>query len=52
MSSAPAVQLRERSEPPSDKLGGETFISSRMLVCLSLYVSGYGKRDLIAQKLN
>ena len=26
----------ERNEPPSDKLGGEIFISSRTLVCLSL----------------
>ena len=26
------------SEPPSDKLGGEIFIASRALVCLSLYI--------------
>ena len=28
----------EQSEPPSDKLGGEIFIASCMLVCLSLYI--------------
>ena len=31
--------IGERSEPPSDKLGGETFfISSGALVCLSLHI--------------
>ena len=31
--------IGERSEPPSDKLGGEIFnISSHTLVCLSLYI--------------
>ena len=29
--------IGERSEPPLDKLGGETFIASCMLVCLSIY---------------
>ena len=29
--------IGERSKPPSDKLGGEIYISSRALACLSLY---------------
>ena len=32
------VIISERSEPPSDKLGGEIFITSCALVCLSLYI--------------
>ena len=36
------VFIGERSEPPSDKLGGEIFIFSCMLVCLSLYIYIYG----------
>ena len=31
--------IGKRSEPSSDKLGGEIFISSRTLVCLSLYIN-------------
>ena len=30
--------IGERSEPPSDKLGGENCISSHVPVCLSLYI--------------
>ena len=37
--------IGERSKPPSDKLGGEIFISSRMLVCLSLYLYGVVRPD-------
>ena len=35
------VFIGERSEPPSDKLGGEIFIFSCMLVCLSVYIYIY-----------
>ena len=37
--------IGERSETPSDKLGGEIFISSRALVCLSLYIYGVVQPD-------
>ena len=30
--------IGEQGEPPSDKLGGEIFISSYALVCLSIYI--------------
>ena len=36
--------IGERSEPPSDKLGGEICIVSRALICLSLYIYIYGVR--------
>ena len=36
--------MGEQSKPPSDKLGGEIFISSRTLVCLSL-IYGYVRPD-------
>ena len=36
--------IGERSQPPSDKLGGEISISSHALVCLSLYYI-YGVRS-------
>ena len=30
--------IGERSEPPSDKLGGEICIATRVLVCIYLYI--------------
>ena len=30
--------IGERSEPPSDKLGGEICIATRALVCIYLYI--------------
>ena len=30
------IIIGERSEPPSDKLGGEIYLASQELVCLSL----------------
>ena len=36
------IVIGEQSEHPSDKLGSEIFISSRTLVCLSLYIYMYG----------
>ena len=32
--------IGERSEPPSDKLGGEICIATRALVCIYLYIIG------------
>ena len=39
------IIIGERSKPPFDKLGGEIFISSRALVCLSLYICGVVRPD-------
>ena len=33
--------IGERSEPPSDKLGGEICIATRVLVCIYLYIYIY-----------
>ena len=39
------VFIGKRSEPPSDKLGGEIYISKCMVVCLSPYIyTIYGVR--------
>ena len=36
------IIIGERSEPPSDKLGGEICIATRALVCIYLYIYAHG----------
>ena len=37
-----SVVIGKRSEPPSDKLGGEIFIATCAIVCIYLYIYAYG----------